>query len=276
MKIVIKNKAKKKIEAQMKKDGFCIEEDTFVEMIQDMGLLLKQKASLFPAKSVFTVTDVDGFNANNSIFSTKKAYYISFTWLWIYRLHFYKSRKIEVAFLATLGHELGHKKAACHCPLFIVSKRLFDKSTKKETFLLRTIEVYCDFNGAFVADVTRTELIEAKDNEYKIGKEYKKSKKETDFIHPTHKSRMEYLKEHNKFSKELVEKIAKDNGYYNQAVIDSTWGYYQKVEEKDGYVPLITQLTYLASIILSTVLVLILVHSVFSIVAYIVLILFVK
>lgn len=251
MRVIIKKKAKKRMVAEMKKEGFEYNEKTFDAMKAKMSAFLEQYSSFFPDKSIFYIEEADGFNANNRPYSNKRFYGISFNWLWMYNLYFHECELLDNALVATLGHELGHCKAAHHIPFFLVTKAITDKTTRKETFLLRTVEVFCDFNGAGLFGGSREDLIEAKKWEYDTSRKYKQFKKDTDYIHPTHESRMEYLEKYEVFCDDLIRKIARDNSYENETVIQKTIEYYEKVKQKNGYVPVLSRLLSIASLLIT-------------------------
>lgn len=247
MKIKITKKAKKKIKEEIEKQGDLFDKNCFHMMEKVLLEILADYSRFFPSKTIFVITESDGFNANNSPISNKKFYIISFTWLWIYYLWKKPSDRITAAFIATLGHELGHSKAGHYLPFFFITKRILDRSTKRECFMLRAVEVFCDFNAIEVLNTTKENLIQAKEYEYEENLKYKVFKKETDFMHPTNAQRLEYLREYDYFCKEILIRIAEDNSYYDQKAIDSTWAYYSKVINENGYIRWWTRLLSILS-----------------------------
>lgn len=234
--VKFKKSAIKKIKKQMKKDGLIFSKDVLNEILKTIEEVIKEHSDLFPEKSSFVIIGENGFNGNFRFYSSKNSYTITFNWLWAYKLYFDTEHKTEmkIAFLETFGHEIGHSRVeyptVLVCPFF---KIIF--SLPKDKFILRSTEVFCDYYGAEVAGVERGELIKAKDYTFRIDPNHKKGKDGTDVFHPTHKDRMKYLKKYDTFCKELLEELAKDSKYKNQAVIDKVWSYYEMAMKRNTF-----------------------------------------
>lgn len=226
MKIKISKKAERFLKKQLKNTGIEYIEEDIIKQLNDILYPYNDK---IPPKLTIIIEKGNVMGASNTSYFGPPAIHMNSRYVFEYLTQdnkdFYSKCIIQV-----IGHELGHNRVNTYVPfLWILKDFKVIPASKKDKTIARLIEIYCDHYSIEFSGLSIHEIKEIMKKKVEI-----KGRDTSNYKHPFWSEREVYIE--SKLDESLIWRVAKDNNYNNQKVINKLIDYFRNVKKYDGYI----------------------------------------